>query len=491
MKTNTAMLLASLILGLVLGSGCSSKKPETPTSETEAPSALPEPQLAPLPVLNWEDFEPAGRQQIRPIYDRAEQNPDDHEAVGRLGMILHAYRQFEPAEQCYQRARALAPEDFRWTYYRGIVSESLGKRPTAVALIRAATELSPDNAPAKVRLADLLLENGDLETSEALYREAVRLDPKLASAHYGLGRLWVARQDWTSAVESYQRACELEKNYAVAHYALGLAYRKLGQTEKARASLTRYQQLKDLPEPSFDPTEEAVGAMLGEAIATAGPSLELPKSGLETVAAELERALKEQPWLLSAHTNLIAIYWELGQPEKAEQHYRAAVKIDPSDAMIHYNWGLVQLLRGNLDAAAKAFQQALKINPQYADAHVQFGVLLERQRRADEALRHYRLALKSNPNHRRGHFHLGIALLRGGRSQEGIQHLHETIKVEDRQTPRFMRFLARAYADAGNRERALHYIGQARARAVSHGITELVAQLDSDRKLVGEIQEAR
>ena len=88
------LLLASLLLALVCFTACSSCRTETPRSETggaatpEEPSASeapPEPQLVPLPVLNWEDFKPAGRQQIRPIYDRAEQSPDDPEAVGRLG----------------------------------------------------------------------------------------------------------------------------------------------------------------------------------------------------------------------------------------------------------------------------------------------------------------------------------------------------------------------------------------------------------------------
>ena len=338
------MLLLVLLACSPEATDSSSESAEPAAAPTSGPAAVSvEPRLVALPAVHWEDFPPVLRQKLRPIYELAERAPDDPESVGRLGMVFEAYQDFERARVCYQRVRALMPNDFRWTYYNANVEAKLGSRPEAVGLLKAALKLSADYDPEMIRLADLQLESGETQTSETqtsetLYRRALELDPKLARAHYGLGRLLLARGDIAGAAKRYRRASELEKNFRQAHYALGLAYRRLGENDKAKASLARYEQLRDQPEPSFDPVADAVGELAGGRRAAAGPSLDLPKSALEQAAAELELALEKQPWLLSAHANLIGVYWELKKPEKAAEHYHAALKIDSEDATIHYNW---------------------------------------------------------------------------------------------------------------------------------------------------------
>lgn len=449
------------------------------------------PQLVPLPKVDWKALPAAVRQRIRPVYELAEQAPDDPEAVGRLGMSFHAHSQIGEAETCYERARALAPNEFRWGYNAAIAAKAAGKRGKAAALLRASLDSKPDYGPGHVRLADSLLANGEIEASEKSYRRAMEIDDGLARAHYGLGRLLLAKADLDDAVAEYERACVLAPNFGAAHYALGLAYRRLGRSDEAEASLALYEQLKSQPEPSFDPIADAVTEMGADSGVTAEPTVDLPPAALEQVAAEMEKALEGQPWLLSAHANLIAVYWELRQPQKAREHYQAALKIDPNDAVIHYNWGLVQALQGNRTAAAESFRKALEINPRYADAQVQFGVLLETRGESRQALDRYRKALAINPTHRRAHFYLGLLLARGGALDDAIRHLRETVKIDDRQTPAYLRALAGAYGQRGDHERALDLLRRARARAASFGMRKFVAQVDSELQVLAEAAEMR
>src|SRR5262245_43274401 len=74
--------------------------------------ALPE-----LPPLTVENFDPAIREQVRKAYDEARARSQDAEAIGRLGMVLQTYEQYELSAIIYERARSLAPADFRWLYY--------------------------------------------------------------------------------------------------------------------------------------------------------------------------------------------------------------------------------------------------------------------------------------------------------------------------------------------------------------------------------------
>ncbi len=73
-------------------------------------------------------------------------------------------------------------------------------------------------APARIRLAQLLLDSGDAEQSAKIYRSVIAQNKNLATAHFGLGQVLAARSDWQAAIDSYRRACEIAANYAAAHY---------------------------------------------------------------------------------------------------------------------------------------------------------------------------------------------------------------------------------------------------------------------------------
>ena len=67
----------------------------------------------------------------------------------------------------------------------------------------------------------------------------------------------------------------------------------------------------------------------------------------------------------------------------------------------------------------------------------------------------------------------------------GIQHLLKTIAPEDDNTPRYLYAGGAAYARAGDRENAIRYLREGRAKAQSHGQHQLVASIESDLKTLG------
>ncbi|MEZ5361769.1 MAG: tetratricopeptide repeat protein [Bryobacterales bacterium] len=109
-----------------------------------------------------------------------------------------------------------------------------------------------------MRLGDLLREQGRTEESAAELEGAVEMQPDLASAYSALGKLQSEQELWADAIASLEKAVALDKNYAAARYALGLAYRKTGETEKAKLAFERYQRLKQTEQPSFDPLMDAI-----------------------------------------------------------------------------------------------------------------------------------------------------------------------------------------------------------------------------------------
>ena len=118
--------------------------------------------------------------------------------------------------------------------------------------------------------------------------------------------------------------------------------------------------------------------------------------------------------------------------------------------------------------------------PDYVEARIQLALLLDDSGRSKEAAAHYERVLQMNPDNRQAHYFLAGDLLKSGRVEEAIRHLLETTKVEDNFTPVCMQALAIAYERAGNRERAVYYLRQARQRAVSRGTKDLASQLQRD-----------
>src|SRR5260370_36421390 len=73
-----------------------------------------------LPQLTIANFRPQIRDQVQQAYREVEAKPRDAGANGRMGMLLHAFEQYESAEIFYRRARILHPRRFQWAHYPGV-----------------------------------------------------------------------------------------------------------------------------------------------------------------------------------------------------------------------------------------------------------------------------------------------------------------------------------------------------------------------------------
>ncbi len=465
-RWRAAALLSGISLGVAV---CVGTEPEPP-------------ELQPLDQALLAELEPAARHQVLEAHREAQEHPQDATPVGKLGMILQAYGKFDAAETCYRRAQALAPANFRWTYLLGNAEAWLGKYPQAIAHLQAAIELDPDYAPAKVRLAQLLFDTGEVDQSRRLCEAALRRNPRLASAHLALGKALAASGDWPGAIAAYRRALELFANFAAAHYALGLAYRKTGDPAAAARHLRESERLKHARQPAEDPVIEQVKAFYAGGLTHLAKGSELAQQGkLREAAAEFEAALRRNPDLMPAHINLIAMYGQLGQFEQAEEHFRTAEQLDPGWVEIYHNWGLALLSKGEKDRAGAMFRKAIEVNPNYADARAQLGALLHEQGRLDEAAAELERALQLSPSHRQAHFLLADILARRGRLREAVPHLLETVKVEDRRTPFGFQALAIVYERLGDPRQAAAYLEEALRRARALGMQNLAEGLERER----------
>jgi len=160
--------------------------------------------LPDLPNLALDGFDPEIKEQIQKAQTRLQGKLRDAEANGWLGMTLHTYEQYEGAAVCYERARLLAPTEFRWAYYLGIVQAALGKQTEAISAFQAALKLDPNHLPAQLRLAEASLAANQFAESQQLYETLLKRNNKLAQVHYGLGRLAATNNKFADAATRYR-----------------------------------------------------------------------------------------------------------------------------------------------------------------------------------------------------------------------------------------------------------------------------------------------
>ena len=109
----------------------------------------------------------------------------------------------------FERARAIDPQEFRWTYYLANVQAALGNPVEALSNLRETVRLKPDYQPAQLKLAETLLASGKSAESQQLYETILQKHPDSPWAHYGLGRVMSGQKQLASAIDHFRKACEI------------------------------------------------------------------------------------------------------------------------------------------------------------------------------------------------------------------------------------------------------------------------------------------
>ena len=438
------------------------------------------PPVGPLPL----DTYPAGMREVMSAAERrARAHPADADAAGALGQALHAWEQWAPAHDAYSRAADFAPAVFAWPYLDACVLQRLGRQAEAAERLRRALAIAPEYLPARVKLAEALLDTGAMDDSQRLFESLIAVPAAEPAARFGLGRIAAAAGRHEQAVTFFDRAIDLYPEWGAAYYALALSLRALGRTEDAQRAMERHTRFGARWPGLEDAVLAAVVNLRDDAASMLRHAEELAVSGdLPGAIRENEKALARDPSLAVAHERLLILYGRMKDWDKAEVHYREALRIGSSLADIHYDHGVLLEMQGQWDLAGEAYRQACDINPLHAPAHNNLGQVLERTGNFQAALEQYRLALDGQPTFRLARFNLGRALVALGQPADAILELSRLTELRDSESPRYLFALGVAYMRAGNTDDGVRWSTEARRLATEYGQVELAAAIDQELK---------
>jgi tetratricopeptide (TPR) repeat protein len=164
----------------------------------------------------------------------------------RLNAAIDAQAQDHPhAVEEYQQAIKLAPKEPELYEGLGWEYRQLGHADLAAKAFADQLRLTPGNPIAMYNLGSAQVDSGQGAAAVPLLEQVVKIYNHPTGADYYLGRALASQGKDDQAVQAFLRATQLQgEMQRQAWYALSQAYRRLGNTAEARASVLKYEQLR-------------------------------------------------------------------------------------------------------------------------------------------------------------------------------------------------------------------------------------------------------
>ena len=120
---------------------------------------------------------------------------------------------------------------------------------------------------------------------------------------------------------------------------------------------------------------------------------------LDLAWERLNAALQADPNYATAHNGMALVYGRLNEPQKAEEHFKRAIALNPSDSAAQTNYGAFLCQHGRIDEGETHFMKAVA-NPLYtkpAMAYSNAGLCKLRVDDLEGAHIYFRAALRADP----------------------------------------------------------------------------------------------
>nr|WP_240901153.1 tetratricopeptide repeat protein [Thioalkalivibrio sp. XN8] len=306
----------------------------------------------------------------------AEPGQPDRQALawGQYGDVLFVHELLAQAREAYARARALQPDNQSWAYLQALVEVGANDPAAATAFLDEVLELAPDDVPALLRRGRMRLEAGQPDLAARDFERARGLAPQAPAALAGLGQVALAGERYAAAAEYLEQALALDPAASQLHHSLGMAYRGLGEIERARYHLERRG---NRPASIVDPLFDAVRSKSRSSQFYVEMGLDLAATGrLEDAALAMQRAIQLDPDSRPALLNAGELLARLGNTAASRMVFERLVSLDPDDSRAWFYLGQLDELEGEPETALERYGRALAADAEESDARLALADLM-------------------------------------------------------------------------------------------------------------------
>ena len=309
------------------------------------------------------------------------------EEYGKLGQLYHAYSLISAARDAYLNANRLAPKDFRWIYLLGKLDHQEGRFDDAIRRYQTARTLRPDYVATLVNLGNVFLELNRLEEAHESFSAALAIDKNNPAANYGLGQVAVSKRNYAEAVDHFEKTLVQVPGANRVHYSLAMAYRGLGDAEKAKAHLA---QQGSVGVRVVDPLVDGLRDLItGERVYLARGKVAFEAKRYADAVTEFRKAVASKPDSITARINLGAALSQVGDVNGAVEQFEEALRIEPGRVNAHYNLAVLLARQNKHEQAITHLRSALRVEENDLNARLLLAQELKNAEHSDESLLEY------------------------------------------------------------------------------------------------------
>ena len=301
-----------------------------------------------------------------------------------------------------------------------------------------------------------------------------RLNPQAFQDYLQGRQYWALRtqESLTKAVEYFERAIQEDPGDARSYAGLAQCYIVLPLVTVFPESQA-YPKARDAATKALDWDDSLAEAHL--ALAEVRLYLDWDFPGAEK---EFRRTLALNPNYSTGRQWYGEFLTYMGRHQEAIGEEQAALALDPLSAIIHHQTGGAFMQARQYDRALEQYREALRLNPNFFSPYERMSSALRRQRKFVESIQALRRAVPLfGPNSQIAPAinELQSAYATGGR----IGYLRQCLKVH-KFYPRPAFYLAEDYADLGDKESTLKWLGHAFENRDSDIITGILTDPEFD-----------
>jgi len=153
------------------------------------------------------------------------------------------------------------------------------------------------------------------------------------------------------------------------------------------------------------------------------------RGDLDRAIEHLRISINIEPTDSTKYVDLGTALAKKGQLNEAIKNFQNALALNPTLSVAHHNLANALAVQGNLQQAAAHLKEALRLKPDYAEAYVTLGKVFAGQGQLDKAIGLFRQALQIRPDLVEGHQYLAMALAEEGRAAEANDHYQEARRI--------------------------------------------------------------
>jgi tetratricopeptide (TPR) repeat protein len=357
---------------------------------------------------------------------------NNREARFVLASFYLVNKRFDKAEEAYKALAELDKDKPEGRSVLGDYYSAVGRLPEAIAIYKEVVAKSPDYTQGHYRLAEILMNSGDIAGARNEIEGILKNDPKDRQAIILRARMEIQSgtpSDLKIAIEDLREVLKQEPNSRTGLFFMAEANFRLGQIDQARAFAGDLERNY----PDYLPAK----LMQVQINLAAGDA----KAALQMAAQLLDRLMKATPdrdtspqMLAEIRANTLIAHGtaalQLRDTKTARADFLAAHDAAPGSADIYVNLASVALAENKVDEAITFYNNALAIDGVNFNSLRGLISIYANQNRLDQAHARVDQAINSQPNNASLHFLKGQVYGYERNAQAAEAEFRRTLEID-------------------------------------------------------------